>query len=64
MKQYYYLSGYQQPVAVIMNDKYKASIHENIDYQYFIVHVETSNIDLLREINLMLRNFAKRKRNY
>lgn len=48
-----------------MKNEYRLKVFENCDNaKYFIVDVETNDIDLLKELNLLFKNFAKRKRNY
>lgn len=48
-----------------MRNEYRLKFFEDCDdAKYFIVDLETNNIDLLNELNLLLKNFAKRKRNY
>lgn len=48
-----------------MKNEYRLEVFEDCDdAKYFIVNIETNNIDLLNELNLLFKNFAKRKRNY
>lgn len=62
---YIYSPSSNQPIGVIMKNEYRLEVFENCDdAKYFIVNIETNNIDLLNELNLLFKNFAKRKRNY
>lgn len=62
---YYYSCASSKPVGVMMRDEYRLRVGENIpNSKYFVVDIETNDIDLLKELNLLFRNFAKRKRKY